>query len=192
MTVKEIIEQRRSYRSFKPFEVTDEIINELAEAAKLAPSCFNKQPWRFVFVRDKEILEQCFDALKKGNEWCRKATLLIAVYTHKNLDCIIKNRKYANFDTGMATAFMILQATEMGLVAHPIAGFKNNKTKEILQIPEKMKLITMLVVGKKADEIDPDLNEKQEVLEEERPPRLLINQFISIDKCSIEDKLKKE
>ena len=192
MTVKDIIEKRRSFRSLEPFEVTDEIIKEIAEAAKLAPSCYNKQPWRFVFVRNKGILEQCFNALKKGNEWCWKASLLIAVYTHKNLDCIIKNRKYANFDTGMATAFMILRATEMGLVMHPIAGFKNNKTKEILKIPDKMKLITILVVGKKADEIDPDLNEKQQFLEEERAPRLEIDQFVSIDRCSIIDDLKKE
>ena len=121
-----------------------------------------------------------------------KGSLLIAVYTHKNLDCIVKNRKYANFDTGLATAFLLLRATEMGLVAHPIAGFKNSKTKEILRIPEKMKLITILVVGKKSEKIDSDLNEKQQLMEKERPPRLEKEKFISIDRCSIEDNLKIE
>ena len=55
-----------------------------------------------------------------------------------------------------------------------------------------MKLLTILVIGKKSEEIDPDLNEKQKILEEERPPRLENDQFVSIDRCTINDNLERE
>jgi nitroreductase len=50
MDVKRAIEERRAYRSLDPAGITDDLINDLAESARLAPSCFNNQPWRFVFV----------------------------------------------------------------------------------------------------------------------------------------------
>ena len=54
MNVKEAIKDRRAYRSLDPIDITDEIIEDLANVAQLAPSCMNKQPWRFIFVRDKD------------------------------------------------------------------------------------------------------------------------------------------
>ncbi|MCK4297935.1 MAG: nitroreductase family protein, partial [Planctomycetes bacterium] len=50
MEVREAIERRRAYRSLDPAPISDELIRDLAESASLAPSCFNNQPWRFVFV----------------------------------------------------------------------------------------------------------------------------------------------
>ena len=58
MSVKETIEKRRAYRSLVPIEITKELIDDLAEVAKITPSCGNKQPWRFVFVYDTEELKK--------------------------------------------------------------------------------------------------------------------------------------
>ena len=57
MDVSSAISKRRALRSFDDFEITDELIEKLAGAAKLAPSCFNKQPWNFVFIREKDNLD---------------------------------------------------------------------------------------------------------------------------------------
>ncbi len=178
MEVREAIKTRRAYRSLDPVVISEEMIEELIEAVRLAPSCFNNQPWRFVFVTEKAVLQEIFKTLSKGNEWATKASLVIAVFSEKQLDCEIKGREYYLFDTGMATAFLILQATELGLVAHPIAGYDEEKVKEVLNIPKEMKVITLVIVGKHSDEIGELLTDKQKEIEKERPERLPKDKFI--------------
>ncbi len=178
MDVKEAIEKRRAYRSLEPIEITEDLINELARAAQLAPSCFNKQPSRFVFVYDKEMLVKMREALSKGNVWVHAASLIIAVFGKKEDDCDVKGREYYLFDIGMACGFIQLRATELGLVAHPIAGFSEDKVKEILGIPDEMKVITLINVGKKSDTISEVLSEKQVTSEKERPERKPIEKFV--------------
>ena len=178
MDVKEAIEKRRAYRSLEYFEITDNLILELATSAQLAPSCFNNQPWRFVFVYDKDMLLKTREALSKGNEWIHAASLIIAVFGKKEDDCDIKGREYYLFDIGMASGFIQLRATELGLVAHPIAGFSEDKVKEILGIPEEMKVITLIIVGKKSDTISEILSEIQVGWEKERPERKPMEEFV--------------
>lgn len=177
MDVKEAIKQRRAYRSLEPVLITEDLIKDLAECAQLTCSCFNNQPWRFIFVYEPQTLKKMQEAFARGNEWCRSASLLIAVVSKKELDCQIKGRDYYLFDTGLATAFIILRATELGLVAHPIAGYDEQKVREILKIPETMTVITLVIVGKHSTEINPVLSEKQIEAEKKRPIRLPIEQF---------------
>jgi nitroreductase len=181
MDVKEAILKRRAYRSLDHVEITEELIRDLAGSASLSASCFNNQPWRFVFVHEEEKLKQLFGALSKGNEWAQYASMIVAVYSREDLDCQVKERSYYLFDTGMATAFMILRATELGFVAHPIAGFSEKKAKEALDIPEGMRLITLVIVGAHRDEIRDVLSEKQVGWEKERPERLPFEKFASVN-----------
>jgi nitroreductase len=178
MDVKEAIETRRAYRSLDSVEITAELVQDLAESARLAASCFNNQPWRFVFVYDPAVLKQMHEALSKGNQWIEFASMIVAVFTKKDLDCVVRGREYYLFDTGMATAQMILRATELGLVAHPIAGFDEQKVKEILDIPAEMMVITLVNIGKKRQELRPILSEKQIESERQRPERLPIDKFV--------------
>jgi len=170
--LKELIGRRRAYRSLQHTDIAEEMVRDLAECARLAPSCFNNQPWRFVFVYDPERLTELHRALPEANAWAKSSSMIVAVFSRKDLDCNIKEREYFLFDTGMAAAFMILRATEKGLVAHPIAGFDENLAREILGIPDDMHLITLVMVGVKSAEMSPVLNEKQRASELERPPRL--------------------
>jgi nitroreductase len=55
MELMEIIEKRRAYRSLQPVEINEELVRDLATAASLSASCFNNQPWRFVFAFDKDV-----------------------------------------------------------------------------------------------------------------------------------------
>jgi nitroreductase len=185
MDVKDALEKRRAYRSFAPAEISKDIIAELARAAQLMPSCFNNQPWRFVFVLGKEQLIKMREAINKGNEWTYAASLIIAVFAKKEKDCNIKEREYFLFDTGMAVAAIILRATELGLVAHPIAGYSPEKAKEILGIPPEYMLITLINVGKKADTPSPGLSEWQAKQENERPIRRSLEQIYAKDRYDV-------
>jgi nitroreductase len=181
LSVKQTIQARRAYRSLEPVEITEELISDLAKSAQLAPSCFNNQPWRFVFVHDHEVLKQLHGAMSRGNEWVQAASMIIAVFSREDLDCRIRGRNYYLFDTGMATAFIILRATELGLVAHPIAGYDEGAVKEILGIPGDMQVITLVNVGKHSDTIGPLLSEKQAESEKERPERLPLEEFAFVN-----------
>lgn len=183
MDVNTAIQTRRAYRSLDPVQITRELVEDLATAASLAPSCFNKQPWRFVFAYDKDVLEKLKSAFSPGNEWCHDASLVIAVFSKKELDCAMKDgREYYLFDTGLGVMSLILRATELGLVAHPIAGYDPPKVREALGIPDEMTVITLINVAKQAGQISPRLSPEQAKGEPNRPPRLAINEFAFTDR----------
>jgi nitroreductase len=177
MDVHDAIESRRAYRSFERATSTEETARDLARHASLAPSCFNKQPWRYVFVYGHEMLGRLHGALAKGNEWAQAASMIVAVYSRKDLDCDVKGREYYLFDLGLSTAFLVLRATELGLVAHPIAGFDEGSATEILGIGDEMKLITLVIVGVHSDGINDLLSEKQAEAEAERPERMPLEEL---------------
>ncbi len=182
MNVVQAINERRAYRSLEPVDITEELIEDLAQNARLAPSCFNNQPWRFVFVRDPEMLKKMYEALSQGNKWAHAASMIIAVFSKSEDDCIIKDREYHQFDCGLAVGFLILRATELGLVAHPIAGFSPKKTGEILSIPEEYKVITLIIVGKHSEKISSLLSDEQATSEKSRPERKPFSKIVSIDR----------
>ncbi|MHA1985393.1 MAG: nitroreductase family protein [Promethearchaeota archaeon] len=181
MNVIEAIRKRRAYRSLDPIEINDDLIRDLAESVQISPSCGNKQPWNFLFIKDKDQLKRIFTILSEGNKWVEKASMIIAVFSVPENDCIIGERLYYLFDTGMATAILILRATELGLVAHPIAGFKEGRAKEILGIPDEMRLITLVIIGKHSKEINPVLSDVMKLGETQRPPRKSLGNFIYVN-----------
>lgn len=182
MDVKVAIRKRRAYRSLIPVKITDELITDLAECIQVTASCFNNQPWRYVFVYEPVMLKKMHEALSSGNEWAKKASMIIVVLGKQEDDCVIRDRIYYRFDIGMATEAIILRATELGLVAHPIAGYSPKKTREFLGIPEDLDVITLVIVGKHSDKIDPVLSEKQVEAEKKRPKRIHIDEFVYINR----------
>jgi nitroreductase len=185
MEVKKAIEKRRAYRSLDPIQINEETIKDLAESASLACSCFNKQPWNFIFVHNRDKLKELHEALSEGNKWAYHASMIIAVFSKKELDCVVKEREYFLFDTGLAVGMMVLRATELGLVAHPIAGYNEDKAKEILKIPKDMRLITLIIVGRHSNEIRSELSEDMAKGEKQRPPRKSLEEFVWFDKYSV-------
>jgi len=178
MNIIQTIQERRAYRSLEQVKITKELIRDLARSAQLAPSCFNNQPWRFVFVYEPETLKNMHAALSPGNEWAQSASMIIAVFSKKEDDCIIRDREYYLFDSGMGVGFLILRATDLGLVAHPIAGFSPKKTREILGIPEEYQVITLIIVGRHSEQINPVLSEIQVEAERTRPERMPLEKFV--------------
>ena len=172
MQVHQAIQKRRAYRALQPVKITDDLIEELINSVQLSPSCYNNQPWRFVFSDDEDILDELLDALSEGNQnWAKHASLMVTVFSHPALDCNVKGRQYAFFDTGLATSFLLLRATEMNLVAHPIAGYDEDRIKQILDIPDHMQVITLVIIGKH------DLESPKAEKEKNRPERLPHEKF---------------
>lgn len=181
MEVKKAINSRRAYRSLAPVRITRKLIKDLAACARLSPSCFNNQPWRFVFVYEQGMLKKMREALSGGNKWAYAASMIIAVFSRKEDDCVIHSREYHQFDCGLAVGFLILRATELGLVAHPIAGYSPKKTRQILGIPEEYQVITLTIIGKKADRVGPLLSEEQAKTEMSRPRRRPFREFVYLN-----------
>jgi nitroreductase len=166
MDVKDAIEKRRALRSLEPFPVTMDLVEDLAGAAHLAPSCMNNQSWRFVFVYEEEQLAAFKGTLSRGNAWALDSPLIAAVFSKEEADCALKgDRDYFLFDTGMAVGFMMLRATELGLIAHPIAGYDPDMVKEVLGIPPEFVVITLVIFGKLAPGLSPRLAEWQQARE---------------------------
>jgi nitroreductase len=182
MDLSAAIEHRRAYRSLEKTEINEELIKTLALSASLSPSCYNHQPWKFVFVYENAALEELKNTLSKGNEWGRNASMIIAVLSKPSDDCVIGDRKYYLFDTGMSAALLILKATELGYVAHPIAGYNPAQVKAAINSPEDMEIVTLIIFGKHKKEMDTILSEKQRNDETIRPVRKKFEEYACFNK----------
>jgi nitroreductase len=181
MDVDEAIRSRRAYRALDPVDITDETLASLMEAASLAPSCMNNQPWRMVFARSPEALSAVKASLTRGNFWAGKASLIVAVSARAEDDCRNPDgREHYLFDAGMSTAFVILRATEMGLVAHPISGYDQTAARKALGIPEEYTLIALVIVGRHGTDTT-GFSEKQLLQETTRPARKPFPENMFID-----------
>lgn len=150
--VLRVIEARRARRALSDEPVTPETIDTLLAAAHLAPSCFNKQPWRFVVIDDDKTLREVKKALSGGNYWAKPAPAILALFSRTDLDCRLSDeRDYFLFGCGLAVSNLMLQATAMGLVAHPIAGYDPMEVKKTLDAPDDYTLITLVIVAHPGD-----------------------------------------
>ena len=145
----EEIEARRAFRAISAEPVPEEALRRMLEAAALAPSCSNNQPWRFVAVTGQEALTALRASLSEGNAWARSASLIIAAMTKPSLDCRLdEGRDEALFGLGLACMNLMLQATREGLYAHPIGGFAPRKVRAALGIPEDFVVATLIICGR--------------------------------------------
>ena len=169
LSVLHVIEQRRARRAITDAPIPAEVVDTLIEAAHLAPSCSNNQPWRFIIVDAPETLADVKAALTGGNYWALRSPVIIAVTSRQDLGCTIPGgRDTYLFDTGLAVAQLLLEATDRGLVAHPIAGFKQSIVREVLDIPSDVVVIALIILGVPSDDLS-GLSEKHRA--EETSPR---------------------
>lgn len=171
MDVVEAIRTRRARRVLSDKPLDDDAVKSLVEAARLSASCFNNQPWRLVFCKGRESLEAVKGALSKGNSWATKAPLIIAVASKEQDDCQLSDRRnYFLFSCGLAIGQLELRATELGIIAHPIAGYNPAMVKQVTGIPDEYIVITLVICGYPGDD-DSLLSDKQKETEKARPER---------------------
>ncbi len=169
----ELVKKRRTVRQFKPDPVPDECITRIIEVARWAPSGFHTQPWEFVVVREKECRDKIVAALERHGPPIknpqqtdsprasfRDAPVFIIALCDWRAKMGLPDRAQENdtqvasiFCSSMASTFlyMHLAAASMGLASQwysATAGQEaERKIKEIIGIPEPLKIYDMMVVG---------------------------------------------
>ena len=154
MDFSELVQKRQSDRKYAPKPVAREHILKCLEAARMAPSACNSQPWKFVVVDDRVKLIQISDAaIGLGmNKFTVQVPVLVAVVQENmNLEAkagaVVKNKDYSMMDLGMAVENFCLQAAELGLGTCIMGWFDEKKVKEVLGVPRGRRVQLLIALG---------------------------------------------
>lgn len=174
-----LILKRRSLRAIDPTRsIPDEVLTRMLEAARWAPSCSNRQPWRFVAVEDPEALDRARSALKRGNQtWANHAPLLIAVCANPADDYELNGQPLYLLDCGLAAENLILQGVAEGLAVHPMAGWEEDKMREALSIPDPYRVVVVIAVGYpgRLEDLPEDLQQRETAERSRKPLEELVH-----------------
>jgi nitroreductase len=160
-----VLAERWSPRSFdKSYKLTQTELLSILEAGRWAPSANNNQPTRyFVVTREDKNHAAIAGTLAGWNQaWAPDASAIILIGVEAtNPDGNVN--PFANYDAGQAVAHLSVQAHELGLHVHQMAGLDIAKAAEILEVPGNVHLIVSAVVGKMAaaDELPEALHERE-------------------------------
>ncbi len=153
MDVKDAILTRRSIRKYRDKPVADELINEIIDAARLAPSGLNAQPSRYFIVKDKATKQKLRDSEVIRDKWVYSAPVIIACCTdpqayRKNVEGWDDlNEIRAIRDLSIASSYLVLRATELGLGTCYCGWIKKDKIKEVLDIPKHLIIPYVITIG---------------------------------------------
>ncbi|MFN0036770.1 MAG: nitroreductase family protein [Saprospiraceae bacterium] len=149
LPVIDLIKNRWSARAFSDQNLTDEQVLTLLEAAAWAPSSMNEQPWRYRFaLRGTPSFEEMWQCLLPGNQpWAKHAGALLLCTAKKNFAKNGKPNRHATHDTGMANAFLLLQATSMGIYGHIMAGYDPTTLNETFPLADDDEAVCFIALG---------------------------------------------
>ena len=154
--INNVIAERWSPRAFDSSHViTEDSIKSLFEAARWAPSCYGDQPWKYVLFKKEDATgwSSVLNCLSIGNQdWAMDASILIVVCAHKNFNHNGEPNRWSQYDTGAASENICLQAASIGLAAHQMGGFDQEKIRNLSNIPLEFDILACMVVGKNLDE----------------------------------------
>jgi nitroreductase len=157
--------QRWSPRALSGEPITKEQLLSLFEAARWAPSCYNNQPWRFIYAqRDTPAWQSFLDLLVPFNQsWAHNAAALVIIASKKNFTFNNKPSRTHAFDTGAAWQNLALQASVNGLVAHGMEGFDYEKAAQLINLPDDWEIHAMCAIGKpgEIEQLPPDVQKKE-------------------------------
>jgi len=156
MKFLELARRRSSVRRYAAKPVPREAIDRCLEAARLAPSACNSQPWSFIVIDNSEMLaklaDQAFSGIYKMNSFTRQAPVLIVVVTERSvysamLGGYLRGTQYSLIDIGIACEHLVLQATEEGLGSCWLGWFNERAVKKFLRLPRSAKVDIMISLG---------------------------------------------
>ncbi len=126
------------------------------EAARLAPSACNSQPWKFIVVDDKELKERlcraAFSGIYSAMSFARKAPVMVAVVSEKarflaRVGSLFRGTNFYLIDIGIAAEHFVLQAEELGLGTCWLGWFNEKAVKSILNVPKEKKIDVLIALG---------------------------------------------
>ena len=160
MTFKELILARQSVRRYAETPFDPAKLNQCLEAARLAPSASNSQPWKFIVVDREplrtEVAKATFSDIKLINKFTIQAPVIVVIVIEKaklitRLAMMIKKKEWPLIDIGIAAEHFCLQAAELGLGTCMIGWFEEDKIKKLLQIPADKSIGLVISVGYAVD-----------------------------------------
>ena len=160
MDVLDAIRKRRSIRSYVGGKIPRADLETIVDAARLAPTGNNKQPWDFIVVTDEGMI----DRLKIASQWMDKAAAIIAVVMDPSSRWWVE-------DASAAVENILLASVALGYGACWLEGYtlpREEEFKELLGIPKSKRLITLVPVGIPAEEPVVDKKPLSEILHWER------------------------
>jgi nitroreductase len=169
MSFLDLANKRYSVRNYKNTPVPQENINRCIEAARLAPSACNSQPWKFIIVDDPELINELAKAAFEGfldfNHFAFKAPVLVLIVSERQklfakFAGVVKKKNFSLMDIGIAAEHFCLQAAEEGLGTCMLGWFNEKKVKKILSIPKLKRVELIISVGFSADEKIPHKKRK--------------------------------
>ena len=146
MDVAEAIKRRFSVRNYQDRPVEEKKLKSILEAARLAPSASNRQEWRFIVVRDKARRQRLMKAAK-NQSFVGEAPVVIvccAVTDNHIMSC---GQLCYPIDVAIAIEHMALQAVQEGLGTCWIGAFYEQQVKDILDIPDDIRVVELLILG---------------------------------------------
>jgi len=144
--VLEAIKKRRSVRSYQDKEIPEDILLQILEAGRLAPSANNKQNWKFIVVKDEDLRKKLIPACK-NQEFVGEAPVVVTGCA-TNLDHIMSNGEHSYpIDLAIALDHMSLEAASLGLGTCWIGAFYQEQVKEILGVPEDVRVVAVMPLG---------------------------------------------
>ena len=150
MDIYEAIKTRKSVRSFKKSEVSQDVLERLLDAARLAPSANNSQEWRFVVVRDTET-RKTLASIACKQPFVAEAPVILACCAETNNHVMTCGQLSYPIDVAIAVDHITLCAVAEGLGTCWIGAFYEDKVKRILAIPPEIRVVALLPVGYPSD-----------------------------------------
>lgn len=161
MNFTDLISRRQSDRKYIDKPVSRETIKKCLDAAVIAPSASNSQPWKFIVVDDPVLKDKVagntFGPLKSFNKFVPEAPVIIAIVMEKpklitDVGGRIKKKEYPLMDIGIAAEHICIQAAELGLGTCMLGWFNEKKVKELLKIPESRSIPLLITLGYTPDD----------------------------------------
>lgn len=140
MDVNTAIRTRRSIRKYKDVPVPGDKLAQVLEAGRLAPSAGNRQPWRFVVVTDPETRRRLVPVARNQEFVGQAGAVIVACAPDPSL-------KWHMVDVAIALDHMTLAAHELGLGTCWIGAFEPDQVRQLLGIPEDVKVVALLPLG---------------------------------------------
>ena len=156
MALLDLLKHRKSVRDFLDRPVERKKIMMCLEAARLAPSACNSQPWKFIVVDDRQLKDKLGDAAFRGiysmNSFCKMAPVMVVVVSEKSkflarIGGMFRGTKYYLIDIGVAIEHFVLQAEDLGLGTCWIGWFNERAVKSVLEIPHRKKIDILIALG---------------------------------------------
>nr|MDO8113562.1 nitroreductase family protein [Candidatus Sigynarchaeota archaeon] len=139
--IMQLMKERRSIRSFKPDTIPDETIRTILEAARWCQSASNKQPWRFIVVKNKDLIKALGKCATYGN-FIQEAPVILAVVADKGTA-----PKWYLHDTCLVTQQICLISWALGLGTCWIGSMDRDKAGKLLDLAKDEFLTTILPIG---------------------------------------------